>query len=57
MWKKYEIRCHEVAIYEILADDKEEAVEAFNAGEGDFIGYDDGFETVIKVKELDKRTS
>ena len=54
MWKKYEIRCHEVAIYEVVADSKEEAVEEFNMGEGDFIGYDDGNERVVKVRELDE---
>jgi len=55
--EKYLVRLHEVALYEVYADSKEEAEElVFEKSLGDFIGYADNLETVVDctlIKEED----
>lgn len=53
--EKYIISQEEVAIYEILAYSKEDAIEAFEAGDGDFVGWDESVEKELKVEKYDGR--
>ena len=54
--EKFIISVKETALYEITAEDKEEALEIFEEGGGDFIGWDSEEERVVKIELFDPRS-
>lgn len=54
--EKFIISVRETALYEITAEDKEEALEIFEEGGGDFIGWDSEEERVVKIELFDPRS-
>jgi len=53
--EKFIISVKETAVYEIVAKDKEKAKELFEDGGGDFIGWDETDERIIKVELFNSR--
>jgi len=48
---KYIIKRYEVVLYEVEAENKEEAELKYENGDGDFVGYDENEEYIIQVVE------